>query len=347
MTDEANVNDGLSPADAAVQIHATYAALRRELCKVIVGQDEAIEQLTVCLFARGHALLDCAPGVAKGWLIGSLGKCLGLSSMRIQFTPDLLPSDITGSGALPADAVTGQRKLQRGPLFSNLIRADDLNLAPPNVQAVLFEAIQERQVIVEEIPRLMEDPFFVLVSQNRIEQGETWPLSDAQRDCFLLEIPIPYPGHEATWKEYRRNLFDATAVLQPVLDAEALVRMQHLVRRIAIADDVLDYALRLVRATQPAEADAPKCVKDHVRCGAGVRAGQSLVLGGKARAALHGRPHVSTDDVRALARPVFRHRIVIHAAAAAAGVTADNVVEQLLAAPTFAPGSAPPTSPSP
>jgi MoxR-like ATPase len=325
---------GQSDIQAVEQLNAAYKTLRTELGKIIVGQDDVVEQLIMCIFARGHAILEGVPGLAKTLLISSLARCMKLDFARIQFTPDLMPSDITGTEVIQEDKATGSRqfKFLPGPIFANVILADEINRTPPKTQAALLEAMQERQVSAGGRRYPMKDPFFVLATQNPIEQEGTYPLPEAQQDRFMFKIFVKYPKWEEELDVMRRTTADIAVELSPVLEADAVLRLQHLVRRIPIAEHVLQYAMRLVRATRVHEGDVPDFIRDNVSWGAGPRAGQYLILGGKARAVLHGRFHVSTDDIAAVAPPVLRHRIVTNFNADAEGVTTDKLVAQLIAA---------------
>jgi MoxR-like ATPase len=321
-----------SDIQAVEQLNQTYKTLRTELGKVIVGQDEVVEQLIMCIFARGHAILEGVPGLAKTLLISTLARCMKLDFARIQFTPDLMPSDITGTEVIQEDKATGTRafKFLPGPLFGNVILADEINRTPPKTQAALLEAMQERQVSAGGQRHPMKDPFFVLATQNPVEQEGTYPLPEAQQDRFMFKIFVGYPKWEEELDVLRRTTVDTTVDLKPLLDANAVQQLQHVVRRVPAADHVMEYALRLVRTTRLTEDKVPGFIKDYVSWGAGPRAGQYLILGGKARAVLHGRYHVSTDDIAAIAKPVLRHRIVTSFNADAEGITTDKLVDKIL-----------------
>jgi MoxR-like ATPase len=323
------------------QFQNAYAKIRRELAKVIVGQDEVVDQLLIALFAGGHCILEGVPGLAKTLMISTLARCLSLSFNRIQFTPDLMPSDITGTEVIQEDRATGQRsfKFLPGPVFANVILADEINRTPPKTQAALLEAMQERQVTVGGERHDLLPPFFVLATQNPIEQEGTYPLPEAQQDRFLFKVFIGYPSYEEEYTVAERTTAQADPPVDEILSGEDIVRFQQLVRRIPAAPDVIRHALDLVRATRPDEPDSPKLVRKMLTWGAGPRAVQALLLGGKTRAALNGRHHVSADDIRALAHPVLRHRLVTNFSAEAEGYTPERIVGDLLASidPTSTP----------
>jgi MoxR-like ATPase len=321
-----------SDVQAAEQLTAAYKTLRTELAKVIVGQDEVIEQLVMCIMARSHAILEGVPGLAKTLLVSTLAKSMDLEFARIQFTPDLMPSDITGTEVIQEDRTTGTRafKFLPGPLFANVILADEINRTPPKTQAALLEAMQERQVTIGRVRNPMKDPFFVLATQNPIEQEGTYPLPEAQQDRFMFKIFVNYPGWDEEFDVIRRTTADTVAEPAKVLDAKAVLQLQHIVRRIPVADHVIAYAMRLVRATRVTEPDIPDIVRNYISWGAGPRACQYLVLGGKARAVLHGRYHVATEDIAAVAKPVLRHRLVTNFNADAEGITTDKLIEELV-----------------
>ncbi|MBI4718626.1 MAG: AAA family ATPase [Planctomycetes bacterium] len=326
----AALEDDLATAEQAA---AAYAALRRELGKVIVGQEEVIDQLLIALFANGHCILEGVPGLAKTLMISSLARCLALSFSRIQFTPDLMPSDITGTEVIQDDRASGTRafKFLRGPIFANVILADEINRTPPKTQAALLEAMQERQVTVGGAGHELPLPFFVLATQNPIEQEGTYPLPEAQQDRFMFKVRIGYPSYVDEYAVAERTTVQSQPPIQQVVSGENVLRFQQLVRRVPAAPDVIRYALDLVRATRPGEPQAREFVRKMVTWGAGPRAVQALLLGGKARALLKARHHVAVEDVRALASAVLRHRIVTNFSAEAEGYTTDRIVEELLA----------------
>ena len=325
---------GGADAEDLVALRRSYDRLRRELSKIIVGQDLVVEQLLISLFAGGHCILEGVPGLAKTLMISTLARCLNLSFNRVQFTPDLMPSDITGTEVIQEDRASGARvfRFLKGPIFANVILADEINRTPPKTQAALLEAMQERHVTVGGTRHDLAAPFFVLATQNPIEQEGTYPLPEAQQDRFLFKVFIGYPSYDEEYAVADRTTGDGSATVEAVLSSEEILRAQHLVRRVPAAPDVLRYALDLVRSTRPGEAGCPEFVKRLVTWGAGPRAVQGLLLAGKARAAIHGREHVAADDIRALAHPVLRHRIVTNFSAEAEGFNTDRVIDDLLRA---------------
>ena len=318
---------------AAVELlREKYAVLRREIAKVIVGQDEVLEQILVCIFARGHALLVGVPGLAKTLMISTLARCLSLSFSRIQFTPDLMPSDITGTEVIQEDRASGERNFRflKGPIFANVILADEINRTPPKTQAALLEAMQERQVTAGGKKHLLDEPFFVLATQNPIEQEGTYPLPEAQLDRFMFQIEVDYPGEDEEIEILKRTTVPQTVEVQPVLDGAEILKLQNIVRKVPIADEVIRYVLRITRATRVTKPEAPQRLREWLAWGAGPRASQFLVLGGKARALLRGRDYVAVEDIRAVAHPVLRHRILTNFNAEAEGIAARDIVERLL-----------------
>jgi MoxR-like ATPase len=303
-----------------------------ELRKTIVGMDEVIDQMMIAIFAKGHCLLVGVPGLAKTLLVSSLAETMSLGFKRIQFTPDLMPSDITGTELLQEDPETHQRRFmfQKGPVFTNLLLADEINRTPPKTQAALLEAMQEKRVSSGGEDYKLDEPFFVLATQNPIEQEGTYPLPEAQLDRFLFNIRVQYPTHQEELDIMRSVTSAGTPEVRKVVDAQAIIDFQQIVRRIPVADPIFEYAARLVRATRPGEADAPEFVKRLMSWGAGPRASLNLILAGKARAALRGRCHVSEDDIRAIALPILRHRIIPSFAARSEGMTSDTLIERLL-----------------
>jgi MoxR-like ATPase len=314
------------------EAHQAYARLKEQLAKVIIGQDEVIDELLVAVFSRGHALLVGVPGVAKTLLISTVSRVMELGFKRIQFTPDLMPSDITGSDVLEEDRTTGKRvfRFVKGPVFANMVLADEINRTPPKTQAALLEAMQEHCVTVggENFP--LPEPFFVLATQNPIEQEGTYPLPEAQLDRFLFNIVVNYPSKEEEGAVIRRVTCDEGAKLDPIFTAAQVLETQALIRRIPVADHVIDFARDLTRATRPNQPDAPDFVKEMVAWGAGPRAGISLITAAKARAVLKGRYHATTADVAAVAHPVLRHRVLTTFNAEAAGVKSDAIIDRLL-----------------
>jgi MoxR-like ATPase len=323
-------------AEESVAIGKLAAAREKiltQLAQVIVGQGPVIEELLISLFSRGHCLLEGVPGLAKTLMISTLARSLNLSFSRIQFTPDLMPADITGTEILAENRSTGQREFRflEGPLFANVVLADEINRTPPKTQAALLEAMQERQVTVGRVRHKLADPFFVLATQNPIEQEGTYPLPEAQQDRFMFKVFVRYPTFDEEFEIARRTTALSTDHVVPVLAAEEITQLQHIVREVPISDHVVRYVLSLVRQTRVREAGVPEFITEQLQWGAGPRAVQNLILGAKARALLHGRTYVSTDDVQALAKPVLRHRLVINFAAESEGVTADDVVDRLIA----------------
>jgi MoxR-like ATPase len=314
------------------ELQSTFRALTEQLGKVVIGQDKVIEQLLIGLFSRGHCLLVGVPGLAKTLLVSTLAKILDLSFKRIQFTPDLMPADITGTDILQDDPETHRRKFVflPGPLFANMILADEINRTPPKTQAALLEAMQEYHVTAGGHTYPLPRPFFVLATQNPIEQEGTYPLPEAQLDRFMFQIEVAYPTRDEELTIMKQTTSGMTQTLNQVLTAEKILQLQELVRQVIVADHVFHYAADLVRATRPKEAGVPKFLPEFVSWGAGPRASQYLILAGKARALLHGRPHVTTADIREVAYPVLRHRLITTFHADAEGVTTDHLIERLL-----------------
>ncbi len=314
------------------RINSAFLGIKEQMSKVIVGQDAVIEQLLISLFSRGHCLLEGVPGLAKTLMISTLAQTLSMTFARIQFTPDLMPADITGTDVLQENRETGKREFRfiSGPLFHNVVLADEINRTPPKTQAALLEAMQERQVTVGQTRHIIADPFFVLATQNPIEQEGTYPLPEAQQDRFMFKVFVGYPSFLEEREIAKRTTSASSASPQMVLSAAEILELQKLVRQVPISDHVTDYALALVRQTRIGQPGAPDFVNDWLSWGAGPRAVQFLVLGGKSRALLHGRTHVSTDDIQALAAPVLRHRIVTNFTAESEGITTDKVIEELL-----------------
>jgi MoxR-like ATPase len=325
-------NLGGSDLEAVKRLRDAFNDIKRQLSRVIVGQDEVIEELLIALFSRGHCILEGVPGLAKTLMISTLSKCLSLAFSRIQFTPDLMPSDITGTEVIEENRSTGSRefKFLQGPLFANVILADEINRTPPKTQAALLEAMQERQVTVGRVRHRLDDPFFVLATQNPIEQEGTYPLPEAQQDRFMFKVFVKYPKFDEEFEIARRTTALISEDISPVLAGDQILELQRLVRKVPVTDHVIRYTLALVRQTRIGEPGVPKFVRDWLSWGAGPRAVQFLILGGKARALLHGRAHVQCEDVQALALPVLRHRILTNFTAASEGITSDTVVKRLL-----------------
>jgi MoxR-like ATPase len=324
----------MAPAaeDRAALVSAA-SRLRTEVQRRIVGQERVLDEILMSLIAGGHALLVGVPGLAKTLMVRSLAEAVHLEFRRIQFTPDLVPSDITGTEILEEDSATGGRSFRfvQGPIFSNIVLADEINRAPPRTQAALLEAMQEHSVTASGQTMRLPEPFFVLATQNPIEQEGTYPLPEAQLDRFLFDIRVGYPKEDEEIAILRSTTGAAAKQLATILGADELLALQRLTREVASADAVLRYAATLVRATRPDDARAPDLVKRYVRWGAGPRAGQSLVLGAKAHALLSGRLAVSPTDITRVALPVLRHRVLPNFAAEAEGVSVERIIDDLLA----------------
>ncbi len=320
------------PTAGAREINEAFARLSAEVHKVIVGQDEVLNELLMAIFCGGHALVVGVPGLAKTLLISTLAKTMSLGFSRIQFTPDLMPSDMTGTEVIEEDKTSGARELRfvKGPIFSNVILADEINRTPPKTQAALLEAMQERQVTAGGVRHPLPQPFFVLATQNPIEQEGTYPLPEAQLDRFMFNIKIDYPTEDQELEIVRQTTSVEEQQATAVLTGEEVLRIQNLVRQVPVADHVLRYVLRLVRSTRIREAsEKPDIVQNYVSWGAGPRASQYLVLAAKAKAILSGASHVMPEHIRAVALPVMRHRIITNFNAEADGVTTDDIVNEL------------------
>ena len=307
-----------------------HGRIRTELRKVIVGQQEVVEEMLIALMAGGHCLITGAPGLAKTLLVSTLAKVFHLSFHRIQFTPDLMPADITGTEILEDTDDGRELVFSEGPIFANMILADEINRTPPKTQAALLEAMQEKQVSVAGETMQLPQPFFVLATQNPIEMEGTYPLPEAQLDRFMFNIVIDYLDEEDEVAVVTRTTGKSGEPVEPVFDGDELMRCHEVVRRVPIAEDVVRYAVRLAAASRPGREQAPDFVNEWVNWGAGTRAGQFLVLGGKTRALLDGRAHVTFDDIRAVAKPVLRHRILVNYRAEAEGITVDAVIDKLI-----------------
>ena len=318
--------------NAIEQLGKAREVLLEEIHKIIVGQDEVIDQILTAMFCRGHCLLVGVPGLAKTLMISTLARVLKLNFRRIQFTPDLMPSDITGTQIIEEDPATGKRSFRfvQGPVFGNIILADEINRTPPKTQAALLQAMQEYQVTAAGNSYDLELPFFVLATQNPIEQEGTYPLPEAQLDRFMFNILVDYPSLEEERTIVKTTTYDHEVELRPVLRGTDILAIQKIVRRVPISDHVVDYALRLTRSTRPHSPDAPQFIKDWLSWGAGPRAAQYLVLGAKARTILAGRYNVTCDDIRKLAIPVLRHRIFTNFNADAEGVDSVKIIDLLL-----------------
>lgn len=309
----------------------SYAALRAELGKVIVGQESIVEGTLIALFAGGHVLLEGVPGLGKTLLVRSLGEVLDLSFSRIQFTPDLMPADILGTNIV-MEVPGGRREFQfqRGPIFAHLILADEINRATPKTQSALLEAMQEHQVTAGGELRKLVEPFFVMATQNPIDQEGTYPLPEAQLDRFFFKILVGYPSGEELSEVLTRTTTGARAEVQKVLTREALMELMKLVREVPVASHVKDYAVRLVLATHPKTETAAPISTQYLRFGSSPRGGQTLLLAGKARALIDGRFNVSFDDIEAVAAPALRHRLIVNFEAEAEGITTDHIIAQVL-----------------
>jgi MoxR-like ATPase len=325
---------GEGDVDAVQRLGQARAQLVAELRKAIVGMDGVIDEVLIAIFSKGHGLLEGVPGLAKTLLISSIAKCLSLSFKRIQFTPDLMPSDITGSEVLQDDPETGTRqfKFNKGPIFANLVLADEINRTPPKTQAALLEAMQEKMVSAGGEDLALDLPFFVLATQNPLEQEGTYALPEAQLDRFMFKIHVGYPSAEEEIDIMRSVTSRVEPELSPVLSGDEIAALQDLVRRVPVADHIFQYVSALVRATRPGEPNAPTFINDWVSWGCGPRACLNLITGAKARAILRGRFNVAIDDVQALALPVMRHRMGLNFAAQSEGVDTDDVVKKLLEA---------------
>ena len=332
-------NDG--DVQAVARLRAAHQRIRAELAKVIVGQEQVIDQLLIALFARGHVILEGVPGLAKTLMISSLSRCLGLDFHRIQFTPDLMPSDITGTEVIQEDRRTGSRSFRflPGPVFTNVLLADEVNRTPPKTQAALLEAMQEGQVTAGGVRHPLDPPFFVLATQNPIEQEGTYPLPEAQQDRFMFKVLVDYPDYEEEYAIAQRTTSSDLPEISPLLEREEILRLQEVVRRVPVAPSVIHYALDIVRATRPGREEIKNdelrikkldLIDRLVTFGAGPRAVQFLLLGAKVRAVLAERNHVSTADVRSLAGPVLRHRLITNYTAEAEGYDADRIIANIL-----------------
>lgn len=325
MTEEDDVQ-------AVERLHEVYCSLQRELGKVVIGQQEVIEQLLIALFAGGHCLLVGVPGLAKTLLVRTLAEALSLQFNRVQFTPDLMPADITGTEVIQENRASGERsfRFMPGPVFANVVLADEINRTPPKTQAALLEAMQEQQVTIGGQRHPLPQPFFVLATQNPIEQEGTYPLPEAQLDRFLFEVLVDYPGEEEELQIIKQTTADYLPQVTATLGAEEILHYEKLVRRVPIADHLAKFALSLVRQTRVGKGEVPEMISKYVSWGAGPRASQYLVLAAKTRAALHGRYCVGQSDIEAVAAPVLRHRIIANFNAEADGITSDSIVQELL-----------------
>jgi MoxR-like ATPase len=317
---------------AIERLGAGAEQIKKQLSRVIVGQHEVIEQMLIALFSRGHCLLEGVPGLAKTLLVSTLAQSLNLTFSRIQFTPDLMPADITGTDIIEENRSTGQREMRflAGPIFSHVVLADEINRTPPKTQAALLEAMQERQVTVGRVRHMMSNPFLVLATQNPIEQEGTYPLPEAQQDRFMFKVLVSYPNFEEEFEVARRTTSTAHEQIDAVLSPDEILHLQELVREVPISDHLIRYTLALVRQTRVREQAAADFAREQLAWGAGPRAVQFLILGAKARALVRGRAHVAVEDIQALAKPVLRHRLVVNFAAESDGITSDDIVDRLL-----------------
>ncbi len=310
----------------------THKAIIEEIQQVIIGQRRIIDELLIALLARGHCLLVGVPGLAKTLLISTVARVLNLKFSRIQFTPDLMPSDITGTEIIEEDKSSGLKafKFVKGPIFANIILADEINRTPPKTQSALLQAMQEHQVSAAGETHDLDEPFFVLATQNPIEQEGTYPLPEAQLDRFMFNLWVDYPDQAEEEEIVRSTTSAYIADLKPVVDAQQIIDFQNLVRRVPVADNVVKYAVKMVRSTRPAYEAAPDFIKEWIRWGAGPRASQYLILGAKTRAILEGRPAPDIQDVRAVAKPVLRHRLVINFNAEAEGISTVDIIDKII-----------------
>jgi len=324
----------LPPDDVAAidELGKTYRTLREELGKTIIGQEDVIERLAICLFARGHALLMGVPGLAKTLLVSSVAETFDLSFNRIQFTPDLMPADITGTDIIQESGVGGKREFEfvRGPLFANIVLADEINRAPAKTQSAMLEAMQEGKVTVLGKTYPLQPPFFVLATQNPIEQEGTYPLPEAQLDRFMFLIELDYPSAADEIRIARETTGSARQTLNRLLDGDKVLAFQQLVRRVPVPEHLYEYAVKIVRKTRPNEPESPQWLKDTVGWGAGPRAVQYLILGAKSRAALRGSYMASIEDLEAVASPVLTHRVITNFSAESQGMTSKKIVERLI-----------------
>ncbi|MCP4079571.1 MAG: MoxR family ATPase [Pirellulaceae bacterium] len=326
------MSENLKAEDPVNVLSAARDRIVEQLSQVIVGQEEVVEQMLISIFSRGHCLLEGVPGLAKTLMISSLAKTMDLSFSRIQFTPDLMPADITGTEIIEENKSTGQRERRflEGPVFSNVVLADEINRTPPKTQAAMLEAMQEKQVTVGRVRHELADPFFVLATQNPIEQEGTYPLPEAQQDRFMFKVFVNYPNFEDEFSIAKQTTAANQVELRSVLSAAEIVALQNAVLNVPIGDHLVRYALSLVRQTRVGHEGVPEYVSDLLQWGAGPRAVQFLLIGAKTRALMNGRTHVATEDIQALAKPVLRHRIVLNFAAESDGVTPDDLIQRLI-----------------
>jgi len=326
------LEDAESDLEAIRRLEKAYGEITEQLGKVIVGQKQVVEELLIAMLAGGHCMLVGVPGLAKTLMVRTLADTLNLSFNRVQFTPDLMPADITGTDVIQEDKSTGMRELRflEGPRFANVVLADEINRTPPKTQSALLEAMQEQQVTAGGKRHQLPDPFFVLATQNPIEQEGTYPLPEAQLDRFMFEIFVDYPDEDEEFQIVRQTTSVSTQHAEKVVSFEELKSLQQLVRKVPVADHLVRYAMQFARLTRREKGDVPDFIKEYVSWGAGPRASQYLILGAKAHAMLHGRTYVSAEDIRAVAAPVLRHRIITNFNAEAEGVSPDDIVDRLI-----------------
>jgi MoxR-like ATPase len=336
---ETPVSNHAAEQQTVEQIMAGRARIQRELAKVIVGQKEVIEQLLIALFSGGHCLITGAPGLAKTLLVKSIAQIFHLKFQRIQFTPDLMPADITGTEILQETSEGRRMTFVAGPVFANMILADEINRTPPKTQAALLEAMQEHQVTAAGVRHALPEPFFVLATQNPIEMEGTYPLPEAQLDRFMFNVVIDYLPEDDEVEVVKQTTSGKPEPIEALFTGDDVMRFHDIVRKVPIAEDLVRYAVRLAAASRPRQPDAPDFVNEWISWGAGLRAGQFLVLGAKVRALLQGRAHVTIEDIQTLAYPTLRHRILLNYRAEAEGVTVESVVEKLMGAVATAPAA--------
>ncbi|HQH56752.1 MAG TPA: AAA family ATPase [Candidatus Marinimicrobia bacterium] len=322
----------LNDVELLTALTKAHERLNKEIGRVIIGQQEIINQIVISLLSRGHCLLIGVPGLAKTLMIKTLAQALDLQFRRIQFTPDLMPSDITGTEVIEEDKLTGARAFRffKGPIFGNIILADEINRTPPKTQSALLEAMQEHRVTAAGETHQLEEPFFVLATQNPIEQEGTYPLPEAQLDRFMFSLKVEYPTFQEELEIVKSTTVDADSTPEIVIHRAEILQFQHLVRRVPVAPNVIEYAVKLVTATRPTNSSAPDFIQKWVEWGAGPRASQYLILGAKANAVLEGRPTPSIQDVIKMAKPVLRHRIIPNFNAEAEGINTDHIIQKLL-----------------
>jgi len=330
------MNAAIAESDVQMldSLRKAHRQMRNEIGKVIIGQERVLDELLMAIFCRGHALLVGVPGLAKTLMVSTLSQALDLTFKRIQFTPDLMPMDITGTEVIQDDPATRQRmfKFMPGPIFANIVLADEINRTPPKTQAALLEAMQERKASIGGVDYPMKNPFFVLATQNPIEQEGTYPLPEAQQDRFLFMIKVDYPSDAEEEQIMRQGTSDVQPTITKVLHGEDILRLQHIVRRVPVADHIFHYAKQITRMSRPGTPEAPEFVNKWLTWGAGPRASMNLILAAKAHAVLNGKQHVSADDVAAVADPILRHRLILNFTAQSEGVTVEAVVRRLLKA---------------